>query len=181
MARRLKVFCWSDGLHAYTVATSSRAKALAAWGFNRDLFRDGEAREIKEGADHDRALAAPGVTVKRGLGTDAGDVEALKPAKPKREPARPSRADMARVARLEADLAALAADRDARRAAIERQRQTLAQDEARLSSTFEARRCLAKNFRPPRRSCGRTEAAESARPLRAGANFAIENLCGAAA
>ena len=76
---RLKVFSWSDGLHAYTVATTSRAKALAAWGFSRDLFKDGEAEEIKAGIDHDRALAQPGVTVRRGLGASAGDVESLKP------------------------------------------------------------------------------------------------------
>ena len=140
MAARLKVFCWSDGLHAYTVATSSRAKALAAWGFNRDLFRDGEAKEIQDGADHDRALASPGVTVKRGLGVSAGEVEALRPAKPKRAPPRPDKADLARVARLEAELAALADHRDAEAAAIERDRQALADKEARLVSTFEAAR-----------------------------------------
>lgn len=27
---KLKVFTWSDGFHAYTVATTSRARALAA-------------------------------------------------------------------------------------------------------------------------------------------------------
>lgn len=140
MAARLKVFCWSDGLHAYTVATRSRAKALAAWGFHRDLFKDGEAKEIEHGADHDRALASPGVTVKRGLGASAGKVEALRPAKPNRDPPQPSKAVLARVARLEADLVALNADRDAKTAAIERERRALAQKEARLASTFEAAR-----------------------------------------
>ncbi len=140
MAARLKVFCWSDGLHAYTVATSSRAKALAAWGFNRDLFEDGEAEEIKAGADHDRALSSPGVTIKRGLGASAGKVEALKATKPKRQPPQPSKADLARVARLEAELVALADDRDARAAAIDRERQALAGKEARLAQAFEAGR-----------------------------------------
>jgi hypothetical protein len=140
MAARLKVFCWSDGLHAYTVATSSRAKALAAWGFKRDLFKDGEASEIKDGDDHDRALASPGVTIKRGLGTSAAEVEALKPYRSKRAPPRPGKADLARVARLEADVVALDADRDESAAAIERERLSLAEKEARLASGFAARR-----------------------------------------
>jgi len=140
MAARLKVFCWSDGLHAYTVATSSRAKALAAWGFNRDLFKDGEAREIKDGADHDRALASPGVTVKRGLGASAAEVQSLKPPKPRRVPPRPSKADMARVAHLEAEIAALAEDRRAKAAALDREQRALAEKQARLSLAFEARR-----------------------------------------
>jgi hypothetical protein len=140
MAARVKVFCWSDGLHAYTVATSSRAKALAAWGFNRDLFKDGEAEEVTAGADHDLALATPGVTIKRGLGVSAGEVEVLNPSKPKRQPPKPSKADRARVARLEAELVALTDDRDAKAAATERDRQALAEKVARLARAFEARR-----------------------------------------
>jgi hypothetical protein len=140
MVARLKVFCWSDGLHAYTVATSSRAKALAAWGFNRDLFKDGEAEEIKDGDDHDRALASPGVTVKRGLGASAADVESLKPARPTRQPPRPSKADLERVTRLEAQCAALTGDEAAKNAEIERERQALAEKQAQLASAFEARR-----------------------------------------
>jgi hypothetical protein len=140
MVARLKVFSWSDGLHAYTVATSSRAKALAAWGFKRDLFKDGEAEEIRAGADHDRALASPGVTIKRGLGASAGQVEALKPSKPKRQPPRSSKADLARVARLEAELGVLTDDRNAKAAAFDRQRQALAEKEAKLGRAFDAGR-----------------------------------------
>ena len=43
MAAKLKVFRYSDGFHAWTVAASSRPKALAAWGVKRDLFKDGSA------------------------------------------------------------------------------------------------------------------------------------------
>jgi hypothetical protein len=43
----LKVFSWSDGFHAFTVAASSRPKALAAWGMSRDIFKDGLAHEIQ--------------------------------------------------------------------------------------------------------------------------------------
>ena len=140
MTARLKVFCWSDGLHAYTVATSSRAKALAAWGFRRDLFKDGEAKEIKSGDDHDRALASPGVTVKRGLGASAAEVESLEPSTPRRQPPRPSKADLERIARLASQSAALAGDEAAKTAEIERERHALAEKQAQLASAFEARR-----------------------------------------
>lgn len=39
MAQKLKVFTWSDGFHAHTVAVSSRPKALAAWGVSQDIFK----------------------------------------------------------------------------------------------------------------------------------------------
>ena len=35
MAAKLKVFRYADGFHSWTVAASSRAKALAAWGVTR--------------------------------------------------------------------------------------------------------------------------------------------------
>ena len=54
MAARLKVFTWSDGFHAFTVAASSRPKALAAWGVGQDLFKSGLARQIEQGPDHDK-------------------------------------------------------------------------------------------------------------------------------
>src|SRR5665213_1141269 len=34
MARRLKVFTWSDGFHVYTLASPSRAGALRTWGLS---------------------------------------------------------------------------------------------------------------------------------------------------
>ena len=67
MARKLKVFCYSDGFHSWTVAAPSRAKALEAWGVKRDLFKDGAAREIQIGRDREAALAAPGELIERGL------------------------------------------------------------------------------------------------------------------
>jgi DNA-binding FrmR family transcriptional regulator len=84
MAARLKVFRYSDGFHAWTVAASSRAKALAAWGVKRDLFKDGSAEEIDSGADHDAALKAPGDLIERGLAVDVGETRkaSSKVAKP---------------------------------------------------------------------------------------------------
>ncbi|HST92893.1 MAG TPA: hypothetical protein VLJ13_11920, partial [Brevundimonas sp.] len=105
-----------------------RAKALAAWGVKRDLFKDGSAKEVAEGGDRDAALAAPGEQIERGLTVDIGRIEkttAPKP-KPKREP---NPGDLARVEALEAEVSALETkhasalkDIDDRRAALERER-----------------------------------------------------------
>ena len=72
MAKRLKVFTWSDGFHAFTVAVSSRPKALEAWGSKQDLFATGLASELSGGPDYEAALAAPGEVIERGLAIDVG-------------------------------------------------------------------------------------------------------------
>ena len=64
MARKPRVFTWSDGLHAYTVATTGKARALEAWDVARDLFKDGEAQEIFDGPDHAAALKKPGRSIR---------------------------------------------------------------------------------------------------------------------
>ena len=135
MARKLKVFCYSDGFHSWTVAASSRAKALQAWGVKRDLFKDGSAREIQIGPDREAALAAPGELIERGLSVDIGKVEKTRAPKAKARPERPksdARA-RARVEALEAELKALdeaqaeeTAELEAERAALERQATALA-------------------------------------------------------
>ena len=135
MARKLKVFCYSDGFHSWTVAASSRAKALQAWGGTRDLFKDGSAREIQSGPDREAALAAPGELIERGLSVDIGKVEKTRAPKSKARPERPksdARA-RARVEALEAELKALdgaqaeeTAQLEAERAALERQAAALA-------------------------------------------------------
>lgn len=140
MATKLKVFTWSDGFHAYTVATTSRAKALAAWGVARDLFKDGDATEISDGADYDVALAEPGETIKRGLSVDVGKVRSV----PK--PKAPKKADLARVATLEQALADLEAEQDAaakalaeKRARLDRQEKSSNADYARRLRDLQAR------------------------------------------
>ena len=79
MAARLKVFGWSDGFHSWTVATTSRPKALQAWNVEQDLFKSGLASEIAAGPERDTALAAPGTVIKTGMAIDPGMIEALKP------------------------------------------------------------------------------------------------------
>ena len=72
MAPRLKVFEWSDGFHRFTVAASSRPKALAAWGIQQDIFGSGLAKEAPESEDAEAARARPGEVVERGLAIDTG-------------------------------------------------------------------------------------------------------------
>ncbi|HWE47075.1 MAG TPA: hypothetical protein VG407_13700 [Caulobacteraceae bacterium] len=146
MAARLKVFTWSDGFHAHTVATTSRTKALKAWGVNRDLFKDAIAREITAGADYDRAMAEPGVVIERGESIDRGKITALRlPPKTAKTTARKPQApkgpdpdDVRRVERLKDDLASLEKahgqerdELDASIGALEKKRRDLERDYAR--------------------------------------------------
>lgn len=109
---RLKVFVTSDGLTDYVVATSSRPKALAAWGVHQDLFKQGRARETDDPAVRDAAIARAGEVLRRPTGAEA-KVATLKPVK-RPKPKQPSKAALARVAALEKALAKLdAADRAA--------------------------------------------------------------------
>ena len=127
MARKLKVFCYSDGFHSWTVATTSRAKALEAWGVKRDLFKDGSAREIDVGPDRAAALAAPGELIERGLSVDIGKVEKTKAPKAKTRPvtAKSDAKARARVKALEAELEALDEAQAEEMAALEAEREAL--------------------------------------------------------
>ena len=150
MPRALKVFRYSDGFHAWTVAASSRAKALAAWGMSRDLFKDGLAEEIADGPDHAAALASPGELIKRGLAVDIGKVEKTKAPKVR---AGPSARDRARVEALEAELAELDQAQAAETASLEDERRALErkavdlakrQDRARQAVTTRLKAARAK-------------------------------------
>ena len=115
MAPRLKVFCTTNGLTQYAIATSSKAKALAAWGTKQDLFKEGLASETNEAALVQAALAAPGEVVTRSV-VDTGALEkALGAGKPKKKgkagkaepkkPKGPSKEALERVAKFERKLA----------------------------------------------------------------------------
>ncbi|MEN5168663.1 hypothetical protein ABE444_03765 [Brevundimonas pondensis] len=67
MAPGLKVFEWLDGFRCFTVAASSRPKALEAWGVKQDIFASGLAREAPEAEDGAAARASPGQVIERGL------------------------------------------------------------------------------------------------------------------
>lgn len=150
MARALKVFSYSDGFHSWTVAATSRAKALEAWGVKRDLFKDGSAVEAKDGPDKEAALKAPGELIERGLSVDIGKVEKTKAPKAAKTRG-PSANDVARVELMEEELAQLDAAQaeetealEARRAELEREARAL---EKRQSKTRDALRAKLKAAR----------------------------------
>lgn len=124
MPRKLKVFCYSDGFHSWTVAAPSRVKALEAWGVRRDLFRDGSAKEIDSGPDREAALATPGELIERGLSVDVGRVERMKTPKSKAKPASVAKA-RAKVETLVAELAALNEAQAEEMTALEAEREAL--------------------------------------------------------
>ena len=144
MARKLKVFAWSDGLHDYTVATTSRAKALEAWDVGRDLFKDGTAAEVSDGAGHDAALAAPDTVITRPAGGLDAALKGL-PAKARRGP---SKADVARAEKLsalKAQLEAVEDEAEASELAFAERGAALDAEEGAAVEGFEARRAkLAK-------------------------------------
>ena len=106
MAARLKVFVTSDGLTDFVVATTSKPKALAAWGTHQDLFKTGLARETDDAELFKAATAKPDEVLRRPAGT-RGQLAKLKPAKKKAapKPAAPSKAQVKKVADLEKRLA----------------------------------------------------------------------------
>jgi hypothetical protein len=143
MAAKLKVFRYSDGFHAWTVAASSRPKALAAWGVSRDLFKDGSAVEIREGPDFEAALKAPGELIERGLSVEVGEVRKSPKAKTAKGP---SARDKARVQALVAELEALDAVQaeetralEARRAALEKEAAGLEKRQAKAREAVKAK------------------------------------------
>lgn len=146
MARKLKVFCYSDGFHAWTVAAPSRAKALEAWGVKRDLFKDGSAREIDVGPDKAAALASPGELIERGLSVDIGKVERTKaPRATAKKPKSDAKA-RAGVEALEGELVALdeaqaqeTAALEAEREALERKATALAKRQRKARDELKAR------------------------------------------
>lgn len=149
MAARLKVFTWSDEFHAFTVAVSSRPKALEAWGSKQDLFATGLASELSGGPDYDAALAAPGEVIQRGLAIDVGKIgKASKPKTSER-----SKADKARIGRLEQKLAVLDTDHQHALASLDEEAERLGARRARLIEDHEqSRRALAAELKAARKT-----------------------------
>ncbi|KQR55832.1 hypothetical protein [Brevundimonas sp. Leaf168] len=147
MAAKLKVFTWSDGFHAFTVATSSRPKALEAWGSKQDLFATGLASQLTGGPDYEAALASPGEVIERGLTIDIGKIGKAKPAKPPG----PSRAKAAKIEKLKTALADLDERHQAVMADFEEQQAALNQARQQVETAYEAeRKSLAADLKKAR-------------------------------
>ena len=147
MAAKLKVFTWSDGFHAFTVATTSRPKALEAWGSKQDLFATGLASQLTGGPDYEAALASPGEVIERGLTIDVGKIGKAKPAKPPG----PSSAKAAKIEKLKTALADLDERRQAEMADFEERQAALNQARQEAEATYEAdRKSLAADLKKAR-------------------------------
>ncbi|CAL1692020.1 hypothetical protein MMB232_02176 [Brevundimonas subvibrioides] len=140
MAAKLKVFIWSDGFHAFTVAAPSRPKALAAWGVDQDLFKTGLAHEVTDDVDRAAALADPGAVVTRGLAVNIGKTTRRKPSKTPTPTARARK----RVEDLEARLAALDLEQadaldalTARRVELDREAASLERDQSKAREALK--------------------------------------------
>ncbi|WP_292080526.1 MULTISPECIES: hypothetical protein [Brevundimonas] len=147
MAAKLKVFTWSDGFHAFTIATTSRPKALGAWGSKQDLFATGLASQLSGGPDYEAAMASPGEVIERGLAIDVGKIAKAKPAKPPG----PSKTRAARIEKLKTALADLDERRQAEVADFEDQQTTLNKARHEAEATYEAdRKSLAADLKKAR-------------------------------
>jgi hypothetical protein len=136
MAPRLKVFVTSDGLTDYVVATTSKTKALAAWGSHQDLFKTGLAHQTDDPALVKAATAQPDEVLRRPAGT-RGDLAKLKPPKPKKAAA-PSKAALNKVADLERRISAAEAAHARALEAIERKRLDLERQQSELEAKHQA-------------------------------------------
>ncbi|WP_297513250.1 hypothetical protein [uncultured Caulobacter sp.] len=139
MARAPKVFTWSDGFHRYTVAATSRVKALAAWETDRDLFKEGVAEENPDAPDAKAALAAPGAVIRRAEGGLKAAVDKLPKPKPAATAAAEARRKKA-LAEAEAALAEAEAEQRDAEAELESRRRALEAEAAALSDSWATRR-----------------------------------------
>jgi hypothetical protein len=140
MARAPKVFTWSDGFHRYTVAATSRVKALEAWETDRDLFKEGVAEEAPEAPDAKAALAAPGAVIRRAEGGLKAAVDKLPKPTPKKTNAAADAKRKKALAEAEAALEAAEIEQGDAEADLERRRRALEAEAAALERSWTARR-----------------------------------------
>lgn len=140
MARQPKVFTWSDGFHRYTVAATSRVKALEAWETDRDLFKEGVAVEAPDAPDAKAALAAPGAVIRRAEGGLKSAVDKLPKPKVKKTDAAAEAKRKQALADAEAELEAAEAEQRDAEVDLERRRRDLDAEAAALSDSWTKRR-----------------------------------------
>lgn len=134
---RLKVFAWSNGLKTYAVATTSRPKALEAWGINQDMFKEGLAHEVDDPALIEAATAQPGVVVEQAVG--GGAAKAIAASAPPPKPKGPTPAQK-RVAELKARIEALGDEHQQALDQLDAERRALEERAARMRDEHEAAR-----------------------------------------
>ncbi|ADG09295.1 hypothetical protein B7G68_04045 [Caulobacter segnis] len=152
MARAPKVFTWSDGFHRYTVAATSRVKALEAWETDRDLFKEGVAQEAPDAPDAKAALAAPGAVIRRAEGGLKAAVDRLPKPKPKKPDASAEAERKKALADAQAALEAAETEQRDAEADIEARRRGLEAEAKALARSWTARhaklRATVERLRP---------------------------------
>lgn len=155
MAPKLKVFTWSDGFHAFTVATTSRPRALEAWGSRQDLFASGLASPLTEGPDYEAALASPGQVIERGLTVDIGKVSRAGRSPRSADDAKKTRTRAkarARLEALEAKLASLDTTHAETVSGLEAAMAKIEADRAKAGASYETqRKAIVADLRAARR------------------------------
>jgi hypothetical protein len=124
---KLKTYVADAGFYEIAVAAPSMKAALAAWGMTHNAFQQGFARQSDDAAVIAAATAAPGMVLRRPLGTkgkfkqspDAPIAPKVKARKPEKK------RNTAAIRKAEKALAQAQAAHDKRAAALRRQRDTL--------------------------------------------------------
>jgi hypothetical protein len=144
-AQRLKVFQAHLGFFDVVVAAPSQAAALAAWGVHQNLFASGEARPADDEKAVAAAMAAPGVVLRRAVGShdpfvrEGARLPQLPPAAKPRAAGKAGRPPAPKPKRPKPDRAALEAA-EAALAKLEAQRKNEEAELAREAAALEARR-----------------------------------------
>lgn len=124
---KLKTYVADAGFYEIAVAAPSMKAALAAWGMTHNAFHQGFARQSDDAAIIAAAIAAPGLVLRRPLGTkgkfklspDAPTAPKVKARKPEKK------RDTTALRKAQQALAQAQAAHDTRAAALRRQRDTL--------------------------------------------------------
>jgi len=107
MPRKLKTFITDSGFFELAVAAPSMKAALGAWGMTHNVFADGLAKQTQDAKITEAACAAPGVVLRRPLGSKGAFTEhaALPKVKPSNLPRKQTpRADPSAVKKAQATL-----------------------------------------------------------------------------
>ena len=124
---RLKTYVADAGFYEIAVAAPSMKAALAAWGMTHNAFHQGFARQSDDAAVIAAATAAPGMVLRRPLGTkgkfkqspDAPTAPRVKARKPEKK------RDITTIRKAQQALAQAQGAHDRRAAELRRQRDTL--------------------------------------------------------
>ena len=138
MAKKLKVYQTSIGFFDVAVAAPSMKAAAEAWGSDTDIFKRGFAKQAEDPKVVEATMAAPGVVLRRAVGSDGEFTEkaALPKAPQEGQKASEDRSERADARKRPDTKSDEKAKRDAA-AAREKEQQRLALDRAKAEAERE--------------------------------------------